>query len=148
MMRSLRKRRKISMLNHRCQKTSRSTLKERRNRITPRFKRRLERSLLSSHLPSLGRKEPLVSFREKKDRNADATIIPREAAVVDTEDAVATEVDINSHSEVVKSGKTVLKTTTEAIGTMVVKHSNKKEVKRALLQSLEMIRTLTALSIW
>jgi hypothetical protein len=57
-------------------------------------------------------------------------------------------VDINSHSEVVKSGKTVLKTTTEAIGTMVLKHSNKKEVKRALLQSLEMIRTLTALSIW
>ena len=67
---------------------------------------------------------------------------------MDIEDAVATEVDINSHSEVVKSGKTVLKTTTEAIGTMVVKLSNKKEVKRALLQSLEMIRTLTALSIW
>jgi len=37
MMRSLRKRRKIRMLNHRCQKTSRPTLKERRNRITPRF---------------------------------------------------------------------------------------------------------------
>ena len=102
-----------------------------------------------SHLPSLVRKEPLASFREKTDRNADATITPREVAVEGTEDAVATEVDINSHSEVVKSGKTVLATTTEAIGTMVVKqHNNKKEVKRALLQSLEMIRTLTALSMW
>jgi hypothetical protein len=92
------------------------------------------------------RKEPLASFREKKDRNADATITPREAAVEGTEDAAATEVDINSHSEVAKSGKTVLATTTGATGTM--EHSNRKEVKRALLQSLEMIRTLTALSMW
>jgi hypothetical protein len=39
MMRSLRKRRKISMLNSKCQKkTSRPTLlKERRKRVTPRF---------------------------------------------------------------------------------------------------------------
>lgn len=99
-----------------------------------------------SPLPSLVRKEPLASFRGKIDRNADATITPREAAVGGTEDAVATEVDINSRSEVVKSGKTDLATTTEATGTM--EHSNRKEVKRALLQSLEMIRTQTALSTW
>jgi hypothetical protein len=92
------------------------------------------------------RKEPLASFREKKDRNADATITPREAAVEGTEDAVATEVDISSRSEVVKSGKTALATTTETTGTM--EHSNRKEAKRVLLQSLEMIRTLTALSTW
>lgn len=84
-----------------------------------------------SPLPSPVRKEPLASFRGKKDRNADATITPREAAVEGTEDAVATEVDTSSHSEVVKSGKTALATTTEAISTMVV--SNRKEVKRALL---------------
>jgi hypothetical protein len=94
------------------------------------------------------RKEPPDSFKEKKDRNEDGTMIPREAAVEDTEDAVAsevttTEVDINSHSEVVKSGKIALVTTTEAKGTLVVKHSNMKEVR---LQSLEMIRTLTMLS--
>lgn len=63
-----------------------------------------------------------------------------------TEDAAATEVVSSSHSEGVKSGKTALATTTEATGTM--EHSNRKEVKRALLQSLEMIRTLTALSTW
>ena len=71
------------------------------------------------------RKEPLDSFREKKDTNADATMILREAAEEDTEDAVATDMDINSHPEVVKSGKTVpvITTTAEAIGTMVVKRS-------------------------
>ena len=85
----------------------------------------------------------------KGDRNADATMMPREAAVAGTEDAVATEVVINSHTEAVNnkgSGRTVLATTTEAArGT---KHSSKKAVKRAVLRSLEMIRTLTARTTW
>jgi len=75
-------------------------------------------------------------------------MIPREAAVAGTEDAVATEVAINSHTEVDNkgSGRTVLATTTEAArGT---KHSNKKAVRRAVLRSLERIRTLTARSTW
>jgi hypothetical protein len=75
-------------------------------------------------------------------------MIPREAAVAGTEDAVATEVAINSHTEVDNkgSGRTVLATTTEAArGT---KHSNKKAVRRAVLRSLERIRTLTARTTW
>ena len=71
----------------------------------------------------------------KHDRTADATTMPREAAVGVTEGAVATEVAINSHTEAVNnkgSGRTVLATTTEAArGT---KHSSKKEVKRAVLR--------------
>ena len=96
------------------------------------------------------KKEPPESFKEKKDRNEDGTMIPTEAAVEDTEDAVGSEVtttteevDINSRSEVDKSGKTALVTTTEAKGTLVVKLSNMKEVR---LQSLEMIMILTTLS--
>ena len=77
-------------------------------------------------------------------------MMPREAAVEDTEDAVAAEVAINSHTEVVNnnkgSGRTVLATTTEAgRGT---KHSNKKAARRAVLRSLERIRTLTARTTW
>ena len=81
----------------------------------------------------------------KEDRNADATTMPREAAVAVTEGAVGTEVAINSHTEAASnkgSGRTVLVTTTEAArGT---RHSSKKVVKRAVLRSLEMTRTLTA----
>ena len=74
--------------------------------------------------------------------------MPKEAAVAGTEDAVATEVAINSHTEVDNkgSGRTVLATTTEAArGT---KHNSKKAVRRAVLRSLERIRTLTARTTW
>ena len=72
--------------------------------------------------------------------------MPREAAVAGTEDAGASEVAINSHTEVDNkgSGRTVLATTTEAArGT---RHSSRKAVKRAVLRSLERIRTLTVRS--
>lgn len=73
--------------------------------------------------------------------------MPKEAAVAGTEDAVATEVGINSLTEVVNnkgSGRNVLATTTEvARGT---RHSSKKAVRRAVLRSLERIRILTARS--
>ena len=75
--------------------------------------------------------------------------MPKEAAVAGTEDAEGTEVAINSHTEVDNnkgSGRTVLVTTTEAArGT---KHNSKKAVRRAVLRSLERIRTLTARTTW